>query len=49
MLASMIECAQSDGQIEVVVPHLIDGGLSLLNMPMKQLHLWNMISKKQEI
>jgi hypothetical protein len=30
MLAIMIECAKVDGLIEVVVPHLIDGVLSIL-------------------
>jgi hypothetical protein len=30
MLAIMIERAKSDGQIEVVIPHLVDGGLSIL-------------------
>jgi hypothetical protein len=30
MLAILIERAKSDGQIEDVIPHLIDGGLSIL-------------------
>jgi hypothetical protein len=30
MFAIMIECAKVDGLIEGVVPHLIDGGLSIL-------------------
>jgi hypothetical protein len=30
MLAIIIECAKVDGQIEGVVPHLVDGGLSIL-------------------
>ena len=30
MLTIMIERAKSDGQIEGVVPHLVDGGLSIL-------------------
>jgi hypothetical protein len=30
MLAIMIERAKSEGQIEGVVPHLVDGGLSIL-------------------
>jgi uncharacterized membrane protein YebE (DUF533 family) len=30
MLAIMIERAKSDGQIEGVIPHLVDGGLSIL-------------------
>jgi hypothetical protein len=30
MLAIMIECVKSDGQFEGVIPHLVDGGLSIL-------------------
>jgi hypothetical protein len=30
MLDVMIECAKSDGQIKCVIPHLIDGVLSIL-------------------
>jgi hypothetical protein len=30
MLAILIERAKADGQIEGVVPHLADGGLSIL-------------------
>jgi hypothetical protein len=30
MLAVMIERAKADGQIEGVIPHLVDGGLSIL-------------------
>jgi hypothetical protein len=30
MLTIMIECAKSDGLIEGVIPHLVDGGLSIL-------------------
>jgi hypothetical protein len=30
MLAIIIEWAKLDGQIEGVVPHLVDGGLSIL-------------------
>jgi hypothetical protein len=30
MLAVMIENAKIDGQIEGVVPHLVDGGLCIL-------------------
>jgi hypothetical protein len=30
MLAIIIECAKADRQIEGVDPHLIDGGLSIL-------------------
>jgi hypothetical protein len=31
MLAVLIERAKADGQIEGVVPHLMDGGLSILH------------------
>jgi hypothetical protein len=30
MLAIMIECVKSDSQFEGVIPHLVDGGLSIL-------------------
>jgi retron-type reverse transcriptase len=30
MLAILIEQAKSDGKIEGVIPHLVDGGLSIL-------------------
>jgi hypothetical protein len=30
MLAILIESAKLDGQIECVIPHLVDGGLSIL-------------------
>ena len=30
MLTFMIEHAKSDGQIDGVIPHLVDGGLSIL-------------------
>jgi hypothetical protein len=30
MLAILIERAKADGQIEGVIPHLVDGGLSIL-------------------
>jgi hypothetical protein len=30
MLAILIEWAKSDGQIEGVIPHLVDGGLLIL-------------------
>jgi hypothetical protein len=30
MLAIMIECAKVDGQFEGLIPHLVDGGLSIL-------------------
>jgi hypothetical protein len=30
MLAVVIECAKYDGQIDVMIPHLVDTGLSIL-------------------
>jgi hypothetical protein len=30
MLVIMIECANNDGLIEGIIPHLVDGGLSIL-------------------
>jgi hypothetical protein len=30
MLTTLIECAKNDGLIEGVIPHLVDGGLSIL-------------------
>jgi hypothetical protein len=47
MLANMIECAKVDGQIEGVIPHFMDGGLSILQ-PMTQLFLWCMILRRLE-
>jgi hypothetical protein len=34
MLAIMIEHAKNDGLIEGVIPHLVDGGLSIIQLPM---------------
>jgi hypothetical protein len=36
MLAIMIERAKADGQIEGVIPHLVDGGLSVLQYVVTQ-------------
>jgi hypothetical protein len=41
MLAIMIERANNVGLIEGVIPHLVDGGLSI-DMPMIRFFLWNM-------
>jgi hypothetical protein len=48
ILAVMIEHAKYDGQIEGVIPHLVDGGLSILHYADDTIFLWNMRSKKQE-
>jgi hypothetical protein len=42
MLAIMIERAKSDGLIEGVIPHLVDGGLSILQYADDTIVLWNM-------
>jgi hypothetical protein len=49
MLAILIERAKADGQIEGVIPHLVYGGLSILQYAYDTIYLWNMISKKLEI
>jgi hypothetical protein len=38
MLAIMIECTKVDGQIEGVIPHLVDGGLSILQYDDDTIH-----------
>jgi hypothetical protein len=48
MLAIMIERAKADGQIEGVLPHVIDGVCLSFSMSMTQYFLWNMISKRLE-
>jgi hypothetical protein len=40
MLAIFIEYAKFDGQIEGVVPHLVDGGYRFLSIPITQSFLW---------
>jgi hypothetical protein len=47
MLAILIERAKIEGQIEGVVPHLVDGGLSILQYADD--YSWNTILIKQEI
>ena len=49
MLAIIIERAKNEGQIEGVVPHLVDGGLSILQYDEIRFSSWNMTLKKQEI
>jgi hypothetical protein len=50
MLAVMIERAKADGQIEGVIPHLVDGGLSILQYVDDTIvFLWNMTLRKQKI
>jgi hypothetical protein len=49
MLAIMIERAKINGQFEGVVPHLVDGGLSILQYAMIRFFLWNMTWKRLKI
>jgi hypothetical protein len=42
MLTVMIQRAKSDGQIEDVIPHLVDQGLLFINTLTIQFFLWNM-------
>ena len=49
MLAIMIERAKVDGQIEGVVNHLVDGGLSILQYADDTFSSWIMTSRKREI
>jgi hypothetical protein len=42
MLAIMIERAKSDGLFERVIPHLVDGGLSILQYADDTILFWNM-------
>ena len=43
MLTILIEREKSDGQIEGVVPHLVDGVFLYFNMQMMRFFLWNTI------
>jgi hypothetical protein len=49
MLAIMIERAKINGQFEGVVPHLVDGGLSILQYVMIRLFIWNVTWKRLKI
>jgi hypothetical protein len=49
MLAIISEDAKNDGQIEWVIPCLVDGGLSILQYIDIGFSLWSMIFKRQEI
>ena len=49
MMAIIIERAKLEGQIEGVVPRLVDGGLCIfLNTRMIRFYLWNMTRKKRK-
>jgi len=43
MLTILANRAKRNGQLSRVVPHLVDGGLSVYNMSMTQSSLWDMI------
>jgi hypothetical protein len=45
MLAILIARAKEDGHIGSIIPHLVDGGISIL-MPMTRYSSWSMILKK---
>jgi hypothetical protein len=49
MLAIMIKRAKNDGIIEGVIPHLVDGGLSILQYADDTIFLWNMTLRKHRI
>ena len=49
MLAIMIERAKEDGQVDGLIPHLVDGGYQYFNTPMILYFSWSMIWKKQLI
>ena len=48
MLAIIIEHAKLDGQIEGVIPHLVDGGLSILQYADDTILFMNMTWKRRE-
>ena len=48
MLAILIERAKEDGQIAGVVPHLVDGGPSILQYVDDTVLLWNMTRTRLE-
>ena len=49
MLAVTIERAKVNGQIDGVVSHLVDGGLSILQYADDTFSSWIMTSRKREI
>jgi hypothetical protein len=49
MLAVLIGRAKEDGQVCGLIPHLVEGGVSILSTQMIQLSSWNMIWQKLEI
>jgi hypothetical protein len=49
MFAIFITRAKEDGQIQGLIPHLLDGGLSICNMLMTLYYSWSMTWSKQRI
>jgi hypothetical protein len=49
MLDVIIERTKVDRQIKGVIPHLVDGGLSILQYADDMILFMNMTSRKQEI
>jgi hypothetical protein len=43
MLAILIARAKEDGQVEGLISHLVDGGISIYNMLMILYYLWTII------
>jgi hypothetical protein len=46
MLAILIARAKEDAQISSLVPQLVDGDISILNMQMILSYSWNLILQK---
>jgi hypothetical protein len=46
MLAILVERAKEDGQVGGLIPHLVDGGLSILQYADDTILFWNTTSTK---
>lgn len=46
MLGVPIECAKESGLIAGVVPHFVNGGLTILQLVTDTIRLWNMTMKR---
>ena len=47
MLAILIARAKEDEQVASLIPHLVEGGVSILNMRMTLFYLWIIILRKR--
>jgi hypothetical protein len=47
MLAILIERAKEDGQVGGLIPHIVEGGLSILQYADDIVFFWSMIYKKR--